>query len=88
MVVRSSGGSWARPDQPLDSQAFAAADPMETRARRLTLVLALCGLVRKDRSRGQQGEVVLAAAIDGLSGHGVDPTVPMSCGRCKIPPRT
>lgn len=81
-LVRRMGGQVIRVGRgldrinPLDSQAFAAADPMETRARRLTLVLALCGLVRKDRVVGNGEEVVLAAAIDGLSGHGVDPTVP------------
>ena len=60
-LVRRMGGQVIRVGRgldrinPLDSQAFAAADPMETRARRLTLVLALCGLVRKDRVVEQQG---------------------------------
>lgn len=61
---------------PLDSQALAATAGLETRARRLTLLLALCGLVRKHRVIGNGEEVVLAAAIDELSAHGADPTVP------------
>jgi hypothetical protein len=60
---------------PLDSQGIGG-DALEVRGRRLSLLLALCGLVRTTRAVGNGEEVVLAAAIDALSGHGADPTVP------------
>lgn len=60
---------------PLDSQALAGGG-LEVRARRLTLLLALCSLVRGSHPIGNGEEVVLAAAVDELSSDGRDPTVP------------
>ncbi len=60
---------------PLDSQSIGG-DDLEVRGRRLSLILALCGLVRTDRGVGNGEQVVLAAAIDTLSQSGADPTVP------------
>lgn len=70
---------------PLDSQALAAGDPLEVRGRRLSLLLALCALVRRNRPLGAGEEVILAAAVDELSGSDRDPTVPMVLAALRDP---
>ncbi|HQR79314.1 MAG TPA: hypothetical protein PLT68_03735, partial [Actinomycetota bacterium] len=90
-VVRQLGGQVIRVGRgldrinPLDSQALAAADPLEVRGRRLSLLLALCALVRRNRPLGAGEEVILAAAVDELSGKGSDPTVPQVLAALRDP---
>ena len=53
---------------PLDATSHAGVSGQETRARRLSLMLALCAQVRRNRPVTNGEEIVLAAAIDSLSG--------------------
>lgn len=90
-LIRRMGGQVIRVGRgldrinPLDSQSLSAVPDEEIRARRLTLLLALCGLVRKDRTISNGEEVVLAAAIDVLSTADDDPTVPDVLGALQSP---
>lgn len=59
---------------PLDTASQGDASPEETRARRMSLMLALCAQVRRNRPVSNGEEIVLAAAIDALTGTR-DPTV-------------
>lgn len=59
---------------PLDSQALGAGHVLETRRRRLQLLMALCGLVRAG-PLGNGEEVVLAAAVDAVTNGRREPTV-------------
>ncbi len=59
---------------PLDTASHAASTREETRARRLSLMLALCAQVRRNRAVSNGEEIVLAAAMDELAGM-ADPTV-------------
>jgi len=60
---------------PLDAQGFGGEDPLEVRSRRLSLLMALCTLVRKESRLGNGEEVVLAAAVDEVAERGHNPTV-------------
>ncbi len=71
---------------PLAGEALAGGDPLETRARRLTLLLALCRLVRGSRGVGNAEEVILSAAVDCLSDRGADPTIPEVLHVVRQPP--
>jgi type IV secretory pathway VirB4 component len=64
---------------PLDAHALPGADAHQTRSRRVTLLAALCGLVRGGRPMGSGEQVVLAAAVDELAGR-PQPDVPALLG--------
>jgi hypothetical protein len=61
---------------PLDPQTLRGAPADEVRGRRLSLLMALCALVRRDRGLTNGEEVVLAAALDEVAVRTDDPVVP------------
>lgn len=62
---------------PLDASALSLQATSEARAARLSLVLALCAQVRRDRPVTNGEEVVLAAALDRATAAAAEPDLTM-----------
>lgn len=61
---------------PLDASSLDGGTDIDVRAQRLSLLLALCSQVRRNRPVNNGEEVVLAAAIDQATKEVAEPTIP------------
>ncbi|MFN8183120.1 MAG: hypothetical protein U0R23_01710 [Candidatus Nanopelagicales bacterium] len=90
-VVEQLGGQVIRVGRgldrinPLDPQTLRGVPAGEVRGRRLSLLMALCALVRRDRGLTNGEEVILGAALDEVAARTDDPVVPQVLAALQAP---